>query len=779
MAMALLLIGAFWGWRFLQPLGERDVPRAGPAVESEDAPSQGTTTNQVDLQTLEDLRQQREELDRTVYANEELAQEYERVFIELWDRLRGADDQWAVMSKFPLQQLVLGKPGSAVEKDWGIQQVAYSGEARTLSTTEVQQLIGDLKSQGVELIQSEWHHETFKPENPDAIESHVRMTLHLADQGERRWIVKGTIVVHWAPRADDKAAPLPHKIDATNVKVTHYEGPAAFTSAYRISPEESTEFERIVMPVSAYDLDKNGLSDIILPGINEVHYNRGEWRFEVEPLMEFPAKEPSATVLGDFNGDGRVDLIAAARKYMALYIADDEGKFTSAPVMVDDFDEPLVNPMTIAAGDVDGDGDLDVWFGQYKRAYVAGQMATPYYDANDGYPAHLLLNNGLGKFTNATQSAGLDAKRFRRTYSSALVDLDGDRDLDLVVCSDFAGLDVYLNNGRAEFTDVSDSFVDQTKSFGMSLTFGDYNSDGRCDFFMTGMGSTTARRLQSLNCNRDEFPEHNRMRQAMGYGNRLYLAEEEGFRQAPYNDQVARTGWAWGATTQDFDNDGDDDMYVANGHVSRESAQDYCTKFWRHDIYTGSSQPNPTVKALFQESLFGTPGVSWNGFEHNCLLLNHGGEGFDNIGFLAGVGFEFDSRSVIGDDFDGDGRVDLLVFESSILSPRPYDIHLLRNQLPTSGHWIGIRLQEDGSKVSPLGATVRLKAAGLRKEKKLVCGDSFSCQHATTLHFGLGEVERIDEVEILWSNGARQVLQGPAVDRYHLVDTPSPPKAAP
>src|SRR5207245_6705055 len=116
---------------------------------------------------------------------------------------------------------------------------------------------------------------------------------------------------------------------------------------------------------------------------------------------------------------------------------------------------PLKNTMVLTCGDFDHDGNLDVFLGQY-RIPTLGQVLRPhYYDANDGWPCYLLLNDGHGGFTDATESAGLVPQRGRRIYSATLVDLDGDGHLDLSVASDFAGLDLYKGNGHGHFTEVT------------------------------------------------------------------------------------------------------------------------------------------------------------------------------------------------------------------------------------------------------------------------------------------------------------------------------------
>ena len=235
--------------------------------------------------------------------------------------------------------------------------------------------------------------------------------------------------------------------------------------------------------------------------------------------------------------------------------------------------------------------------------------------------------------------------------------------MDLIVISDFAGLDLYLNNGQGQFTDVTDTLGRDRHLFGMSHTFGDYDLDGNLDLYVTGMGSTTARRLEGMGLGPDDKPEHNDLRSAMGYGNRMFVRRGDKFGVAAFNDQIAQSGWSWGTSSFDFDNDGDEDIFVANGHISGKSIQDYCTVFWRHDIYTDDSQDNVGRENMFDfvMSPLQETDISWNGYEHKVLWMNEEGARFTNVAYLLGVALEDDARAVVTDDLDGDGHVELLV----------------------------------------------------------------------------------------------------------------------
>jgi hypothetical protein len=274
---------------------------------------------------------------------------------------------------------------------------------------------------------------------------------------------------------------------------------------------------------------------------------------------------------------------------------------------------------------------------------------------------------------------------------------------------------------------------------------------------------------------RADRPDITAKRMKMGYGNRMLLGVDRGgqrrFVQSPINDQIARTGWSWGTTSPDFDNDGDRDIFVVNGHSSGESAKDYCTRYWCHDIYTGTSNANREIWKLFDESLGGLHRgeISWNGFENDVLWMNESGKSFVDVAFLMGVAFQFDGRAAAADDLDADGRPDLLVVE---YRNRPgthahYRLHALRNTLETGNHWIGVRLR-DAKGRSPIGARVTVQTGDKKQIGRYVTGDSFSSQHAPTLHFGLGKATSVDAIEIQWTGGAMRRIDRPGIDRYHV-----------
>ncbi|MBI4327112.1 MAG: CRTAC1 family protein [Chloroflexi bacterium] len=720
---------------------------------------------------METIQARRDRLDQTVWAKELLAQQHEAVFVQLWDDLRTQEDPFEILSQFPFGELLLGTAGQPVMNDHNITVTHFGDPVRRLTPAAWRQVLEKFEQQGYRLEQSEWRHPRFDVATNGVASSVLAMTLHVANPGlEERWIVRGNLRVAWRKKEQPTEKPVPELLEAGDLEMLSRRGETPFhhVVAADLTPEKFDA--RFLEPsLQLYDLDVDGLSEIILARRNLVFWNKGQGQFRQGLLCEHPLAALNASLLADFDGDGLADFLCAHPQGLALFKGDWQGRFLHPASRAWLANPELPNPFVMSAGDVDQDGDLDIWLAQYKVPYQGGQFPTPYYEANDGHPSFLLANDGHGHFQDRSVEAGLAQKRFRRTYGSSFVDLDEDGDLDLLVTSDFAGTDVYANDGQGHFTDVTNDLLDERHNFGMSHVFGDFDQDGDLDFLVIGMNSFAADRLNAWQAGRQEFPEHRQMRSKMAYGNRLYLRTNGRFRQTALSSQVARTGWSWGVAAGDFDNDGDADLYVVNGHISGRSVRDYETEFWRHDIYAANSADDPVWDRYFRSvhTRYHGAGQSYGGFEKNRFFMNQSGRSFLETGYLMGVAMEEDCRNVVSDDLDGDGKLDLLVTTFQVWPRTRQELHLFPNFSENTGHWIGLRLRESAPGCSPVGAKVTLVTTAGRQIRFLVTGDSYRSQQAATVHFGLGRETQVQSLEIVWPNGRKKTVRNPAINRYH------------
>jgi enediyne biosynthesis protein E4 len=580
--------------------------------------------------------------------------------------------------------------------------------------------------------------------------------------------------VTWGKAASGPMAGTLRRIDASGLTLRMRRGPPLFEKC-REEQVRPPEHAHSVDPLLVYDLDGDGRSEVILAGKNLVYRWRPEGGYRAAALCDHAPGVLTTALVADFEGDGRADFLCATLKGLVLYSGSADGRFDGPGRLVWPAPTDWKYPMVLSAGDVDGDGDLDLFVGQYKVPYEDGVMPTPYYDANDGDPDYLLANDGRGEFSDVTVAAGLGAKQGRRTYSGSLVDMDDDGDLDLVVISDFAGVDLYRNDGHGRFTDVTDVWVDDPRAFGMSHALADFDRDGRLDLLMLGMTSPTVDRLEHLGLWPADVEEDRPMRARMMHGNRLYLSRPDGgYVRNRLSESVARSGWSWGCGAADFDNDGWVDLFVANGLESRASVRDYESEYWLHDRYVGSSEPDAAVYYYFRGKFGRTRGrgQSYGGYERNRLYWNLAARRFIEMGHLAGVGSQQDSRNVVATDLDGDGRVDLVVTGFGAWPDPTHRVWLYENRWPEAGHWIGFRFREGGPGRSPIGVRVRLAVGGETVQRQIVSGDSYRSQHPLVVHFGLGARQRIDRVDIRWTSGDTLTIEEPAVNRYHDIMPP-------
>lgn len=410
--------------------------------------------------------------------------------------------------------------------------------------------------------------------------------------------------------------------------------------------------------------------------------------------------------------------------------------------------------MGVAAGDLDNDGDVDL--------YLTNLGANVLY-----------RNNGNGTFTDITKAAGVDDPRW--STSAAWLDYDRDGDLDLFVVNyvDFTPRNhkpcfaptgepdyctpraynplrnrLFRNDGKGAFTDVTQpSGIGSIAGPGLGVQCADFNGDGWLDVYVANDGAAN---FLWLNKTDGTFEEVGLLAGA-AYG----------------MDGIARAGM--GATAGDFDNDGDEDIFVTN--LTREGSTLY-----RNDG-KGNFQDATLQFALSQPSFLSTGfGVGWfdydndgrldlfaaNGavtmlptlkgapypFQQRNQLFRNEGTSFREVTTGAALQLAEVSRGAAFGDVDNDGDVDVLVSNNN--GPA----RLLLNETSKQQNWLSVRLAGVTDNRQGLGAVVTVFRAGLPPLVRRVQSDgSYLSAHDPRVHFGLGTATAIERVQVRWPSG--------------------------
>jgi len=223
---------------------------------------------------------------------------------------------------------------------------------------------------------------------------------------------------------------------------------------------------------------------------------------------------------------------------------------------------------------------------------------------------------------------------------------------------------------------------------------------------------------------------------------------------------VSDAGWAWGAQFGDLNNDGMNELFVANGFISA----DRNTSYW----YAMSKIAGANGR-LFEDAAtwpaFGNASLS--GYERSRVYLNRGVAGWTDVAARVGAADTYDGRAVALADLGNRGAVDVIVANQN------QPVTLYRTTPDSANHWVGFHLVGTRSNRSAIGAEVVVEAADLTQRRIVDGGMGFASQNDRRLHFGLGRREWVDRVVIHWPSGTEQVLQHPMIDRLITVTEPA------
>ena len=505
--------------------------------------------------------------------------------------------------------------------------------------------------------------------------------------------------------------------------------------------------------VSVTDFDGDGRPDLYFTNSkfgepNALYRNRGDGTFEdvaatagLADLNQPGAGVSMGAVWGDFDNDGREDVLVYRYGYLALFRNVDGHRF------VDITERAGLHRWVNSNGaiwiDYDRDGLLDLYVTAYFRSDIdlwhlttTRIMHNSFEFATNGGKNLLFHNLGNGRFEDVTDRMGVGSTRWTLAASSA--DFNADGWPDIYLANDYGPEELYLNDHGKRFVLTTAGLESESKS-GMSVTLGDAFNRGRIDAFVTNI-SERGYLFQNNNLRVNEMDKSRRFRN---------VAE----------GAVADAGWAWGAQFGDFNNDGANELFVANGFISADRNKSY----W----YAMSKIAGANGR-LFEDAAtwpaFGNASLS--GYETSRVYLNRGVAGWVDVASKVGATDLYDGRAVALADLWNRGEVDIVVANQN------QPAILYRDFPDSSNHWIAFKLIGTHSNRSAIGAEVLLEAGDLRQRRVVDGGSGFASQNDRRIHFGLGKHEWVDRVVINWPSGQQQVVQRPAIDRFNTVTEP-------
>ena len=283
----------------------------------------------------------------------------------------------------------------------------------------------------------------------------------------------------------------------------------------------------------------------------------------------------ASALLIDLDNDGDRDLVVAEESLVLLMENDGAGHFSLRAET-----NALAQTFSITASDFDLDGDLDIFCCGYNP--LADRVRTgamgepmPYHDAQNGGENMLLRNESGWKFSNVAKSVGLGQNNNRFSFAASWEDYDNDGDSDLYVANDYGRNNLYRND-NGQFHDVAAELGVEDMSAGMSVNWADFNRDGWMDFYVSNMFSAAGNRItfqRQFRSNENAGIKEQYQRHARG--NSLFQSDGQGgFTDVSVSAGITMGRWAWGSRFCDINNDGWQDILVANGFITTEDTSD-------------------------------------------------------------------------------------------------------------------------------------------------------------------------------------------------------------
>lgn len=514
--------------------------------------------------------------------------------------------------------------------------------------------------------------------------------------------------------------------------------------------------------VALGDINNDGLVDVYFTsnqGKNKLYLNKGGNKFEdisVQAGVEGESDWKTGSIMADVNGDGYLDIYVCAvvgingfEGHNELFINNKNNTFTESAV---EYGLDLDNYSSSAAFlDYDLDGDLDMYLLNhavhselsYGNADIRNKRS---YECGDK-----LFRNDNGKFVDVSEKTGIFGGANGYGLGLAVSDFNLDGYPDIYVCNDFHEDDYYyLNNGDGTFSESLKSHFGHTSRFSMGVDVTDVNHDGFPDIMALDMLPEDEKVLKSSLG--DDNTQMLKMRtEKLGYHyqyarNMLQLNQDgNSFTETALLSGVAATDWSWSTLFADYDQDGEQDIFVCNGIPKRPNDLDY-VKYYSNDQI--KSKINST-KLLDKEALKRMTKGN---------VSNYVFQGSKDLEFKNRSNDWIENDSIISNggayaDLDNDGDLDIVTNNLNSIA----SVYI--NKTDKKSNYLKLKLQFGGKNTFGIGSKVISYSQGKKQFKELQTTRGFQSSSEPMIHFGYGKTTSVDSIVVIWPDKTSQTLK--------------------
>jgi hypothetical protein len=516
--------------------------------------------------------------------------------------------------------------------------------------------------------------------------------------------------------------------------------------------------------VGIADFNCDGLQDIYFCGNlldNKLYINKGNFRFE--DITEKAGVEchdvwSTGVSIADVNGDGFPDIYVcksgnprSGNRKNELFINNGDLTFTNK---AEEYGLDILGLSNNASFfDYDRDGDLDCYLLSNSFKSVSEFEIKPgQREIIDSLGGNRLYRNDNGHFTDVTREAGIYGSKIGFGLGVSISDLNRDGWPDIYISNDFFERDyLYINNCNGTFRESLEEEIRETSQGAMGSDIADINNDTWPDIFVTEMTPEGNARMKT----KAVFDIWERYQQKVKDGyyhqfarNTLQLNNQNGsFSEIGRFSGISKTDWSWGALIMDMDNDGWNDIFVANGIYKDLLDRDFLDFYSDPSIVRTMIRTNEkAILAMIDQ--IPSKSVPNYAFHNNRDLT------FTNYSERWGLNTPSFSNGAAYGDLDNDGDLDLIV---NNVNMEPF---IYRNDSKNNGknNYLIIKLEGSGNNKDAIGSAVTVYSAGLILFREQFPARGFQSCSDKRLHFGLGQANSIDSVVVGWPGGKKTKL---------------------